>query len=179
VDVNVFLATYGIVGQTVTNVTEEDNTTQIIAIVVVAVLALLCVALLTAVICLKRKINHNKKIENAMMETRDDSMRERTMRNGFPIHQGTVNTNQLFNLANEEIEETNLDDLYQSDVDNDIDDNSVDMAQQEEKSIPRSNSEAEFNIDYTPTNETNNMQLAAALSSAVGDEDVNFDDTQF
>ena len=50
-----FLATYGIVGQTVTNVTEEDNTTQIIAIVVVAVLALLCVALLTAVICLKRK----------------------------------------------------------------------------------------------------------------------------
>jgi len=179
VDVNVFLATYGIVGQTVTTVVEEDNTTQIIAIVIVAVLALLCVALLTAVICLKRKINHNKKIENAMMETREDNMRERTMRNGFPIHQGTVNTNQLFNLANEGIEETDLDNLYQSDVDVDIDDNSVDMAQQEEKSISRSNSEAEFKIDYTPTNETSNMHLAAALNSAVGDEDVNFDDTQF
>jgi len=184
-EVTDFIITYGIQFQSAPVVVEDDNTGQIITIVVIAVLALLCISLLISVICMKRRMNRNKRVERAMEETMDVTKRRHLSVVGGINTNYKTNENPLFNTLDEGAEVTlNIDDVYESTHDDfdDLDNNSIKLdAEKQEKETSQTESYTEdFNIDYNFGGESNNANLAAAFSNAIDENgEVNFDDTEF
>jgi len=184
-EVTDFIIKYGIQFQSAPVVVSNDKTAQIITIVVIAVLALLCISLLISVICMKRRMNRNKRVERAMEETMDVTKRRHLSVVGGINTNYKTNENPLFNTLDEGAVVTlNIDDVYDSSHDDfdDLDNNSIKLdAEKQEKKTSQTESYAEdFNIDYNFGGESNNANLAAAFSNAIDENgEVNFDDTEF
>lgn len=183
---DVFLAKYGIKGRSVTVVRREDKSLQVAFIATSAVLLLVCVVLVIAVVCMRQRMNRNKRVERAMEQTYEDL--EIHAKSGVANNYKT-NENPLYDISDNQ-PTLDIDNPYDStdDLDDAIDDNAIDNNDSaiinDELNSSCESVCGDFQIDFSQPGAdpsiADNKDLAKELNDAISkDLNIAFEDTNF